>query len=116
VNKVRLRDAPHPLRELLVVYILAVLTTTVITLFTEGTILRIATVTLGASALLFGLTLLTNLKGGADYYSRLPARRSWLGVDYSRSVLARPVVMRLGGALFAVVGVVFIVNGVTGPV
>lgn len=109
-----LRSAPHPLRELLLLLIVTVVATFMLTIFTQGMALRFATVSLGLSAFIYGITVLTNLNGAADYYSRMSTERKWLGVDYSGSLFGRRPFIRVAGLLFAIVGVVFTIGGASG--
>lgn len=89
--------------------------TFVLTIFTQGVALRVATVSMGLAALMYGLTLFANLNGAADYYSRMSAERNALGADYSGSVFGRRPFIRAAGLLFAIVGVAFMIGGASGP-
>ena len=109
----RLRDAPHPLREACGLFLATLVATMVLSPFTQEWPLRVASVINGASAFCVGMLLITNYRDSANFVASL-GTRSWLGVDYSKSALARTPIIRLSGVLFILVGVVYM-QRVSGP-
>jgi hypothetical protein len=68
---------------------------------------------LGGVAALLGLTLLVNLNGAADHLtSSIKTNRFW-GIDYSQSLMANPLFVRIFGAGFVVVGCMFVMIPLT---
>lgn len=113
--KTSLRFAPHPLREFLFLFILSFATAFVLTIFTQGIALRIATISLGLSSFMYGGTVFMNVNGAADYYAVMSSERKWLGIDYAGSAYVRLYVIRGSGVLFAIVGVLLSIGGLLGP-
>ncbi|MBD1543590.1 hypothetical protein G9E11_15365 [Arthrobacter sp. IA7] len=64
---------------------------------------------LGASAVVLGVVLATDLRGSARAYATLLKDFKPMGVDYSKSIFATPKFVRFFGAMFALVGIWFIV-------
>lgn len=116
MTKLRLRDAPHPLRELFSFAVIGFFAVVVLASFSQGVALRIAVISMGMALALVGLALILNLNGAADFYSVFSKRKTRLGIDYSDHVLLEPRFIRLiGGPLFVIGGVYFIVSAGTGP-
>jgi hypothetical protein len=65
--------------------------------------------TLGVVVIVLGVMLATNLRGSAGAYVSLLKDYKPMGVDYSKSFLANPKFVRIFGAMFAIIGVWFIV-------
>jgi hypothetical protein len=63
---------------------------------------------LGVVTVLVGMTIATNLNGGADALAAAMKSYRPLGIDYSRSKLATPRFTRLFGLMMLVVGIVFV--------
>lgn len=115
MSRLRLRDAPHPLREFFFLFVASFVVGALMTPFTEGFGLRLVNGLMGVAAVLVGLVLVTNFNGATDYYSAFSKRRTWLGVDYSNYVLLEPRFIRIGAGLFIIVGVFFTIGALTGP-
>lgn len=64
---------------------------------------------LGVTAVLLGLALALDIRGSAKAYAGMLKDYKPMGVDYSGSFLAKPGFVRVFGALFASIGVTFIV-------
>ena len=96
--------------------VLGLVALAVLTPLTQGPSLRIAMATMGAAAVVVGLTLMSNFKGAAEYYSAESKKKSRLGIDYSDYVLLEPRFVRAGGILFVLLGLFFTVGAFTGPV
>ena len=64
---------------------------------------------LGASAVLLGLVLVTDIRGSARAYASMLKDFKPMGVDYSKSVFAKPAFVRVFGGLFALMGVWFVI-------
>ena len=63
---------------------------------------------LGASAIILGLVLATDLRASARAYAAMLKDFKPLGVDYSNSLFAKPAFVRIFGGLFALMGVWFV--------
>ena len=108
-----IRALPQPLKTLYVLFFLSIVANVVFVLAHVGG--ERAIIPLGVCAALIGLTLLINLRGGADAVARQMRERKPLGVDYSRSVLASTGYARVFGAFFTLVGSVMTYQGITRP-
>ena len=65
---------------------------------------------LGLSAIVLGVMLATDLRGSARAYAAMLKDCKPMGVDYSKSFFANPTFVRLFGAMFALVGIGFLVS------
>jgi hypothetical protein len=65
---------------------------------------------LGLSAIVLGVMLATDLRGSARAYAAMLKDYKPMGVDYSKSFFANPTFVRLFGAMFALVGIGFLVS------
>jgi hypothetical protein len=65
---------------------------------------------LGLSAVAFGLVLVFDVRGSARAYAAMMKHYKPMGVDYSKSIFAKPLFVRVFGGMFAVVGIFFIVG------
>jgi hypothetical protein len=99
---------PQPLKALYVVFFVVLAGTAATFLLGGQRAVLLATELLGVVAVLVGLTIGTNLNGGAEALAEAMKSYRPLGVDYSRSVLASPGFTRLSGFMMLVVGVIFI--------
>jgi hypothetical protein len=66
---------------------------------------------LGLTAVGLGLVLAFDLRGSARAYASLLKDYKPMGVDYSNSFFANPKFVRIFGAVFAFVGIWFMVGG-----
>ena len=66
---------------------------------------------LGLTAVVLGLVLASDLRGSARAYASLLKDYNPMGVDYSKSFFANPKFVRIFGAMFAFVGIWFMVGG-----
>jgi hypothetical protein len=66
---------------------------------------------LGLTAVVLGLVLASDLRGSARAYASLVKDYKPMGVDYSKSFFANPKFVRIFGAMFAFVGIWFMVGG-----
>lgn len=66
---------------------------------------------LGLIAVVLGLVLASDLRGSARAYASLLKDYKPMGVDYSKSFFANPKFVRIFGAMFAFVGIWFMVGG-----
>jgi hypothetical protein len=103
---------PQPLKALYLAFFV-VFAGTVVTLFVggEGAATR-ASGLLGVVAVLVGVTIGTNLNGGANALAEGMKSYRPLGVDYSRSLFASARFTRLFGLMMLIVGVWFIAGAV----
>jgi hypothetical protein len=65
---------------------------------------------LGLTAIVLGAMLAADLRGSARAYALMIKDRKPMGVDYSKSIFADPTFIRLFGAMFALVGIGFLVG------
>jgi hypothetical protein len=65
---------------------------------------------LGLSAVLLGLALVFDVRGSARAYAVMMKDFKPLGIDYSQSVFAKPLFIRLFGGMFVLVGIAFILG------
>ena len=65
---------------------------------------------LGLTAIVLGLMLVTDLRGSARAYAAMLKDYKPMGVDYSNSFFANPLFVRLFGAMFVIVGIMFVVG------
>jgi hypothetical protein len=65
---------------------------------------------LGLTAVVVGVMLAADLRGSASAYASIMKNHKPMGVDYSKSFFANPVSIRIFGAMFALVGIAFIVG------
>jgi hypothetical protein len=107
-------DAPHPLREMFLLWFVAFWAAFFLGVFHVRGPLRPTLGILGAAGVLLGATLATNLAGAADFWAGLAADHRPLGIDYSKSIFRRPAFVRLFGLFFAAVGVSFIIGSLQG--
>jgi len=99
---------PQPLKALYWAFLL-VFAANLVTFFLGGDrATALVSGLLGVAAALVGLSIGTNLNGGAEALAEATkSYRPW-GVDYSKSVLASPRFTRLFGLMMFAVGVIFI--------
>jgi hypothetical protein len=67
-------------------------------------------VALGVTAIVLGVVLAANLRGSAVAYASLLKDYKPMGVDYSKSLFASPKFVRLFGAMFAFIGIWFVLG------
>lgn len=108
-----IRALPQPLKTFYVLFFLSFAGTFVTTLSHRGG--ARGSIPLGISAVLIGLTLVSDLRGGATAVAAQMRDRKPLGIDYSRSVLASTGSVRFFGVVFALVGGAMTYAGVTHP-
>jgi hypothetical protein len=65
---------------------------------------------LGLIVVVLGVMLAADLRGSAGAYAAMIKNHKPMGVDYSKSFFANPTFIRLFGAMFALVGVAFLVG------
>lgn len=104
------RSLPQPLKTLYASWIVGVFVAVILGVTTEN---DVAIAPLGVIAILTGLTLVTNFRGGTSAMARvMKTYRPW-GIDYSGSFLATTAYCRAFGALAILVGGGFLYGAVT---
>lgn len=65
---------------------------------------------LGLTAIVLGVMLAVDLRGSARAYALMVKDHKPMGVDYSKSFFANPRFIRIFGAMFAFIGIGFVVG------
>jgi hypothetical protein len=105
------KEAPSPLRELTLLYVVTFLGDFGFrALHLPGN--RLTGGMWGAATFLVGLTLAFNFNGAAFFASQWNARLTWLGTDRSASITAKPLFARLFGVFFVLLGIVLLAQAI----
>jgi hypothetical protein len=108
---------PQPLKGGLVAYLIAFAVVFVSVpasaVFTQGKLNPVMPWGMGAlglTVIVLGLMLAADLRGSARAYASMMKDYKPMGVDYSKSFFANPKFIRIFGAMFALIGIWFVVG------
>lgn len=82
-------------------------------IFTEGKqnpVMPWSLTALGLTAIVLGVMLAADLRGSTRAYASMIKDHRPMGVDYSKSFFANPTFIRIFGAMFAFIGIGFVVS------
>jgi hypothetical protein len=108
---------PQPLKGGLVAYLIAFAVVFVSVpasaIFTQGKqnpLMPWGLAVLGLTVIVLGAMLAADIRGSARAYAAMIKDHKPMGVDYSKSFFANPTFIRIFGAMFALVGIGFLVG------
>jgi hypothetical protein len=108
---------PQPVKGALVAYLIvfAVVFVSVpaSAMFSQGklnSVLPWGMAALGLTVIILGVMLAADLRGSARAYASMMKDYKPMGVDYSKSFFANPKFIRIFGAMFALIGIWFLVG------
>jgi hypothetical protein len=108
---------PQPVKGGLVAYLIAfavvflsVPASAIFNLGKQNPVMPWGVAALGFTAIVLGVMLAADVRGSARAYAAMIKDHKPMGVDYSKSFFANPVFIRLFGAMFALVGIAFLVG------